>query len=358
MIKHRDYFFKDRLYEYTEKLLIPFSLLMGAFIIISLLTELFFGFGTGDTMGETTAFANLMQSIGKLFSKVLFMLISSIVAISVSDELSLPAGILGGYLSAFGYSYSFPSGSITGSSGLFGAIISGLIAGVSIKLLRRFSGEGRGVISIIYTLISISLTVFLALGMGSLSEEISNASTMTLGALMNYKNPLVYILIGLFTVVNPGSSMYISTLSFSSAMVSSGEFTPAASVIGASLAPLFSLFITALLSLRSLSVGEKINRFSGLIFAFGGVTVSSVPYYLLHPLKAILSFSLGSALSAYLAYSFNVGAENLKVGFLGADRIQKPWLLLLAILCGALLASAVNLLLTKTPKRKKHRLTR
>ncbi|MDD6251964.1 MAG: hypothetical protein PUA85_04920, partial [Oscillospiraceae bacterium] len=78
--------------------------------------------------------------------------------------------------------------------------------------------------------------------------------------------------------------------------------------------------------------------------------------YLLHPFKAVLSFSLGSILSSYLTYMFSAGAENLTGGFLSAYKMHKPWLILLAVFCGGLLSAAINILLTKIPKKGKHQL--
>ncbi len=352
MIKHREYLYRDKLQIYIDRLLIPFCVLTGAFLFLGLLSELIFGFGTGDTVGETSALSSVVLGIGNLFSRVLFMIISSAVSMSLSDEVALPAGVLGGYLVSFGYSYSFPSGSITGSTGLFGAVISGLIAGGTVWLLRKFFGECRKSLNIIYAFISIVLTLFLTLAMGSIAEMLNATCAMTLGALMNYENPLVYVLLGVFVSVNPGSSMYISALSFSSAMISSGEFTPAGAVISASLAPVVSLFITALFLWKTQRPAEKLIYLSGIGFSVGGISVSAVPFYVLHPFKAIVSFSLGSALSAYLAYMFSAGSKNLDGGFLSASEMQKPWLIVIAILCGGLLSAAINLLLTKIPKRK------
>lgn len=356
MIKHRDCFFKEKLQNYTNILLIPFCVLIGIFLLTGLLSELIFGFGTGDTLGETTGFGTILLSIGNVFSKVLFIAISGIVSMSLGDETALAGGILGGYLVTFGYSYSFPSGSITGSFGLFGAILSGIIAGGTVKLLRIFFGDLKKSSDILYAFMSIILTLFLTLAMGSIAEIINSACTMTLGALMNYENPLVYVLLGVFVSVNPGSGMYISALSFSSAMISSGEFTPAAAVISASLAPVVSLFITCLFIWKSLYTAEKISYLSGAAFGVGGISVSAVPYYLLHPFKAILSFSLGSILSSYLTYMFSAGAENLTGGFLSAYKMHRPWLILLAVFCGGLLSAAINILLTKIPKKGKHQL--
>ncbi len=351
MIKHKEYNYKNRINEYINNLIIPYGILTAFLLFLGLIIELIFGYGVGETVGETTAFARVSISVGRLLEKAHLPLISTCVALGLSDESAVAGGIIGGFMAAFGHSFTFPTGSVTGSSGILGAIISGIVAGGVIKLIKYFFPERKS-LSYIYTFISLVSTVIIMLTIGSISEIISKLTSLLFGALSNNIPPLCFLMLGIFTSLNPGGAMYIASMSFSSAMITNGDTTPNSALFAGSLSPVVALFIMVLLYRKQFSISQKLNYHSGPLWAFAGITITTIPYYIKHPFKAILSFSLGSGISGVLAYYFKCKTGLLQGGILGISQVENPLLLITATLCGGIISSILLILTTKFPKEK------
>ncbi|MDO5123679.1 MAG: hypothetical protein Q4D44_03310 [Eubacteriales bacterium] len=323
--------------------ILPFTALSGIMLMLSYILEIIGGGNISENLGEVTVFGRLFLGISRLLEELLLPVISGLTALKIAAPKALPAGVLGGYLTAVGYSFLNPFGGLSSTTGIFGAVVSGVTAGYLTEVFEKLSGRitDRYLREFSVSVLGTLSTILFSMGINTVWGIASYYLSFPLGYLATVSSPLVYFILGILINLNPGSAFYVSAISVFGTMSALGTGNATGALFTALGVPVVSLFISALASPEDFSKPEWFTYIFGVLLGFGGIGVTAVPYYVKHPLRASVCFSLGGAMASLLSLQYDIGTTGITGGFLGANS-ENPILLGLIILCSAFFSSTVN----------------
>ncbi len=340
-------FFKDlHLYRHIMSgvsALIPFVVAGGIMIALAFLVDI--GSAGEEYYGSGNAVAEWFDTVGGVAFSFMLPALAGYIAYSIADRPGLVPGFVGGALAS---GEQFVSGSVYGAgSGFLGALLIGLLAGLTVQLLKQvFSGLPRAMAGIkpvlIFPLFGVIITALLYIPVDIVVAPIQSGLESFLGGLEGTQAIIVGLIAGGMMAVDMGGPVnkaaYAVAIATLDAAAGQGTVLMAAVMAGGMTPPLGIALATVLFKNKfdkqQIEAG-KTNWVMGLSF----ITEGAIPFAAKNPLKVIPSIIVGSAFAGALVGLFNTSSPAPHGGIFTVPVLGNWWGFLLALAVGTVVTA-------------------
>ena len=328
--------------------MLPFVIGGGILIALSFIfdsanagTEIF---GNGNPVSK---FLNL---VGNTSFGMMFPVLSGYIAMSIADRPALMPGIVGGLLAKAGTSVFLPEAEWI-SSGFFGALIAGFVAGYLMLLVKKAleklpqALEGTKPV-LLYPFIGIVMIgvvmVFIVNPpVGAFNEWLNDGlSSMGEGSKL-----LLGAVVAGMMAIDFGGPFNKAAYVFGTASIASGQFDIMASVMIGGMVPPIALATTFFKNRFTKS--EKQTTLTNYIMGLSFITEGAIPFAASDPLRIIPPCIIGSAVSGAMSMAFGCGSRAPHGGIFVIGIIDHAPMFLVALLAGSIIAMLGIVLLKK-----------
>ena len=335
--------------------MLPFVIGGGILIALSFLVD---GANAGtSSFGSGTPLAAFFNTVGNTAFGMMFPILAGYIAMAIGDRPALMPGIVGGLLAKAGTSIFLPEEQWV-SSGFFGALIAGFVAGYLMLLLKKLleklpkSLEGTKPV-LLYPFFGILLMGVIMIFLvnppiGAFNTWLNNclasmgeSSKILLGAVLG----------GMMSIDFGGpfnkAAYVFGTSTLTASALTSGGSTVMAAVMAAGMVPPLAVFVATVLFKDKFTEEERNSGLTNIIMGLSFITEGAIPFGAADPARAIPSFIAGSALTGAL-----VGLAGLKLmaphgGIFVIALTSNPLLYILFVLIGAVVSGILFGLLRK-----------
>lgn len=337
--------------------IIPFAVTGGVLITLSYIIDMVFSKEALFGLGNENPAAVLLKSLGTLTFSLMLPVLSSVIAVELSDKGAFLSGLTGGFLAQSGATLMLPFGDTTAVSGVIGALLCGILAGYVYKALKNFTQKLNQTTrqGIKNTLLPLSSVLIVSLVLLCINPLIGLLNTGLSAMLMviSEANPIAFgAVLGIMTAVDFGGAFSKSAFIFATAAIASGEFTAMAAVMSAGMAVSLSVAICSLVFRIKFSQKEaRLARYN-LIFGFLDITEGVIPIALKNPVSVVPACTIGGAISGALSAGFGCTLIAPFGGFLVLPLVGKPLFFAVSVLTGSLVGAVILGIIKKEPKAK------
>lgn len=291
--------------------------------------------------GSITPAAAVFKSIGGAAFGFMLPILAGYIAMSIADRPGLAVGIIGGYIAAHG------------KSGFLGALVAGFLAGYIIVLLRKLFDKLPQTIEklapvLLYPLLGILLigllmTFAVEPPIGFLNTALNNALT---GMGTTSKILLGAIVAGMMAI-DMGGPFNKAAYVFGTASIVAGNYDIMAAVMVGGMVPPCAIALASLVFRNKFTKAERETAPANFIMGLAFITEGAIPFAAADPLKVLPSCILGSAVAGALSMAFGSTLMAPHGGIFVFPVVEHPFLYLLALVAGTLVAAAILGLLKK-----------
>lgn len=335
--------------------MLPF--VIGGGILIAL-AFLFDGANAGtDIFGTGNTFSRFLKTVGDTAFGMMFPILAGYIAMSIADRPALMPGIVGGLLAKAGTSVFLPEDQWI-SSGFFGALIAGFVAGYLMLLLKKaferlpHALEGTKPV-LLYPFFGILL-------MGAIMVFIVNPPV---GAFNTWLNDmlagmgegsrlLLGAVLGGMMAVDFGGPFNKAAYVFGTASIASGQYEIMASVMIGGMVPPIAIALATTFFKNRFTKSEQQTTITNYIMGLSFITEGAIPFAASDPLRIIPPCMLGSAVSGALSMFFECGSRAPHGGIFVVGIMDHAPMFLIALAVGAVIAMA-GIVILKKPLPKK-----
>ena len=330
--------------------MLPFVIGGGILIALSFIfdsanagTEIF---GNGNPVSK---FLNL---VGNTSFGMMFPVLSGYIAMSIADRPALMPGIVGGLLAKAGTSVFLPEAEWI-SSGFFGALIAGFVAGYLMLLVKKAleklpqALEGTKPV-LLYPFIGIVMIgvvmVFIVNPpVGAFNEWLNDGlSSMGEGSKL-----LLGAVVAGMMAIDFGGSFNKAAYVFGTASIASGQFDIMASVMIGGMVPPIAIALATTFFKNRFTKSEKQTTLTNYIMGLSFITEGAIPFAASDPLRIIPPCIIGSAVSGAMSMAFGCGSRAPHGGIFVIGIIDHAPMFLVALLAGSIIAMLGIVLLKK-----------
>lgn len=330
--------------------MLPFVIGGGILIALSFIfdsanagTEIF---GNGNPVSK---FLNL---VGNTSFGMMFPVLSGYIAMSIADRPALMPGIVGGLLAKAGTSVFLPEAEWI-SSGFFGALIAGFVAGYSMLLVKKAleklpqALEGTKPV-LLYPFIGIVMIgvvmVFIVNPpVGAFNEWLNDGlSSMGEGSKL-----LLGAVVAGMMAIDFGGPFNKAAYVFGTASIASGQFDIMASVMIGGMVPPIAIALATTFFKNRFTKSEKQTTLTNYIMGLSFITEGAIPFAASDPLRIIPPCIIGSAVSGAMSMAFGCGSRAPHGGIFVIGIIDHAPMFLVALLAGSIIAMLGIVLLKK-----------
>lgn len=308
-------------------------------------------FGTGNT------FSRFLKTVGDTAFGMMFPILAGYIAMSIADRPALMPGIVGGLLAKAGTSVFLPEDQWI-SSGFFGALIAGFVAGYLMLLLKKVferlphALEGTKPV-LLYPFFGILL-------MGAIMVFIVNPPV---GAFNTWLNDmlagmgegsrlLLGAVLGGMMAVDFGGPFNKAAYVFGTASIASGQYEIMASVMIGGMVPPIAIALATTFFKNRFTKSEQQTTITNYIMGLSFITEGAIPFAASDPLRIIPPCMLGSAVSGALSMFFECGSRAPHGGIFVVGIMDHAPMFLIALALGSVIAMA-GIVILKKPLPKK-----
>lgn len=335
--------------------MLPFVIGGGILIALSYICD---GANAGtDVFGTGTALARFLNLVGNVSFGMMFPILAGYIAMAIADRPALMPGIVGGLLAKAGTSVTVPEEQWI-SSGFFGALIAGFLAGVLMLLLKRLleklprALEGTKPV-LLYPFFGVLL-------MGAIMIFVVNPPVGAFNSWLNEglasmgegSKVLLGIFLGGMMAIDFGGPFNKAAYVFGTASIASGQFDIMAAVMAGGMVPPIGIALATTFFKNRFTKSERQTTVTNYIMGLSFITEGAIPFAASDPLRIIPPSIVGAAAAGALSMLFGCGSRAPHGGIFVIGIMDHAPMFLLAVLAGALI-SMLGIVLLKKPLEKK-----
>ncbi len=243
----------------------------------------------------------LILQIGVTSFKLMLAVLSGYIAYSIGGRPGLVPGFIGGYL----------SGTDEVKAGFLGALLTGLLAGYIVQLIKKVPVSKY--IQPIMPILVIPIVSSAAIGIiilkligGPIAHLMSSATSM-LQSLSTGNTVLLAMVLGAMIAFDMGGPINKTAFFFGAAMISQGNFRIMGACAAAICTPPLGLGLATLIRRKLWSMEEREAGLAGLAMGLIGITEGAIPFAAADPIRVIPCIMIGSMVGSVIAMLGGVG---------------------------------------------------
>lgn len=322
--------------------------MLGAFAVM--VTNIF---GLQELYATPDSWLYLFRMLGsELLGTILIPVLSAYMAYSISDKTALAPGF------AAGIAANLVNG------GFLCGMLGGLLAGYTIKYLKKYipaKGTLAGFVSFwVYPVLGTFIVgVIMFFIIGKPVAWINTTMIELLGSLGGANAALLGAVIGIMVSFDLGGPVNKAAYAFCAGALAEGVIVPYAVFAACKMTAGLAVTMATMTSKKLFSKEEQEAGQSTWILVLGGITEGSIPFMMEDPLRVIISFCTGTAVTGAIVAAANIGLEVPGAGIFsifmlqgGASGMISACIWIGAALVGAVV-SAILLVILRKRKLKK-----
>lgn len=330
--------------------MLPFVIGGGILIALSFMVDAA-NAGSAD-FGSGTPLALFFNTVGNTAFGMMFPVLSGYIAMAIGDRPALMPGIVGGLLAKAGTSVFLPEDQWI-SSGFFGALIAGFVAGYLMVLIKRLleklprSLEGtKPVLLYPFTgilLMGIIMIFLVNPPVGAFNTWLNDM----LAGMGESSRILLGAVLGGMMSIDFGGPFNKSAYVFGTAAIASGQTEIMAAVMIGGMTPPIGIALATTFFKNRFTKSEKQTTITNYIMGLSFITEGAIPFAASDPLRIIPPCVVGSAVAGALSMAFGCGSRAPHGGIFVTGIVENAPMFLLALAAGAVVTMAGIVLLKK-----------
>lgn len=290
--------------------------------------------------GEADSWAALLNQIGSAAFGFLVPVLAGYIAYGMADRPALVPGFVGGAIA------------LTVNAGFLGGLVAGLLAGAVVMAVQRVPVHAtlRGIMPVlVIPLIASAVVGFLMfIVVGKPIASLQNALTDWLNSLSGSNAVILGVVLGLMMCFDMGGPL--NKVAYAFAVGGLADPTPGslkvmAAVMAAGMVPPLAMALATTVRRRLFTKTERENGRAAWVLGASFITEGAIPFAAADPLRVIPSVMAGGAVTGALSMAFGATLRAPHGGVFVVPLIGEPFLYLLAIAAGTLVATALVVLL-------------
>lgn len=331
--------------------MLPFVIGGGILIALSFLVD---GANAGtDSFGSGTPLAAFFNTVGNTAFGMMFPILAGYIAMAIGDRPALMPGIVGGLLAKAGTSIFLPEDQWI-SSGFFGALIAGFVAGYLMLLLKKLfeklpkSLEGTKPV-LLYPFCGIllmgAIMIFIVNPpVGAFNTWLNNG----LASMGESSKILLGAVLGGMMSIDFGGPFNKAAYVFGTAAIASGQIDIMAAVMIGGMTPPIGIALATLFFKNRFTKSEQQTTITNFIMGMSFITEGAIPFAASDPLRIIPPCVVGSAVAGALSMAFGCGSRAPHGGLFVIGIIENAPMFLVALVIGAVITMA-GIVILKRP---------
>ncbi|MFF8965747.1 fructose-specific PTS transporter subunit EIIC [Streptomyces globisporus] len=290
--------------------------------------------------GEADSWAALLNQIGSAAFAFLVPVLAGYIAYGMADRPALVPGFVGGSIA------------LTVNAGFLGGLVAGLLAGAVVMAIQRVPVHAtlRGIMPVlVIPLIASALVGFLMfIVVGKPIASLQNALTDWLNGLSGSNAVILGVVLGLMMCFDMGGPLNKVAYAFAVgglADPTDGSLKVMAAVMAAGMVPPLAMALATTVRKKLFTKTERENGRAAWVLGASFITEGAIPFAAADPLRVIPSVMAGGAVTGALSMAFGATLRAPHGGVFVVPLIGEPFLYLLAIAAGTLVATALVVLL-------------
>ncbi|MFJ9112316.1 fructose-specific PTS transporter subunit EIIC [Streptomyces sp. NPDC102283] len=289
---------------------------------------------------ETDSWAALLNQIGSAAFGFLVPVLAGYIAYGMADRPALVPGFVGGAIA------------LTVNAGFLGGLVAGLLAGAVVMAIQRVPVHAtlRGIMPVlVIPLIASAVVGFLMfIVVGKPIASLQNALTDWLNGLSGSNAVILGVVLGLMMCFDMGGPL--NKVAYAFAVGGLADPTPGslkvmAAVMAAGMVPPLAMALATTVRKRLFTKTERENGRAAWVLGASFITEGAIPFAAADPLRVIPSVMAGGAVTGALSMAFGATLRAPHGGVFVVPLIGEPFLYLLAVAAGTLVATALVVLL-------------
>lgn len=310
-----------------------------------------------SNFGMNTPIAAFFKTVGGAAFNVMLYILAGYIAMSIADRPGLAVGFVGGILAVQGTTFASLSDSsvVLVSSGFLGALIAGFVGGYIVLLLKKLcsylpqSIEGIKTI-LLYPVFGILLIGLFMLTINPYVASINTAINNYLSSMGTANKVLLGAILGGMMAIDLGGPINKAAYTFGTGMLASGQYEIMAAVMAGGMVPPLAIAFLATAFPRKIPKKDKQAAYVNYIMGLSFISEGAIPFASADPLRTIPAFVIGSAVTGALSMLFECTLRAPHGGIFVIATIGHPFKYLIAIIVGAMVATAIMAKLKKNLK--------
>ncbi|MFH9691322.1 fructose-specific PTS transporter subunit EIIC [Streptomyces sp. NPDC017413] len=290
--------------------------------------------------GEADSWAALLNQIGSAAFGFLVPVLAGYIAYGMADRPALVPGFVGGAIA------------LTVNAGFLGGLVAGLLAGAVVMAIQRVPVHAtlRGIMPVLVIPLVASAAVgfLMFIVVGKPIASLQNALTDWLNGLSGSNAVILGVVLGLMMCFDMGGPL--NKVAYAFAVGGLADPTPGslkvmAAVMAAGMVPPLAMALATTVRRRLFTRTERENGRAAWVLGASFITEGAIPFAAADPLRVIPSVMAGGAVTGALSMAFGATLRAPHGGVFVVPLIGGPFLYLLAIAAGTLVATALVVLL-------------
>ncbi|EGE46510.1 PTS transporter subunit EIIA [Streptomyces sp. SID4928] len=290
--------------------------------------------------GEADSWAALLNQIGSAAFAFLVPVLAGYIAYGMADRPALVPGFVGGSIA------------LTVNAGFLGGLVAGLLAGAVVMAIQRVPVHAtlRGIMPVlVIPLIASAVVGFLMfIVVGKPIASLQSGLTDWLNGLSGSNAVILGVVLGLMMCFDMGGPLNKVAYAFAVgglADPTDGSLKVMAAVMAAGMVPPLALALATTVRKKLFTKTERENGRAAWVLGASFITEGAIPFAAADPLRVIPSVMAGGAITGALSMAFGATLRAPHGGVFVVPLIGEPFLYLLAIAAGTLVATALVVLL-------------
>ncbi len=290
--------------------------------------------------GQADSWAALLNQIGSAAFGFLVPVLAGYIAYGMADRPALVPGFVGGAIA------------LTVEAGFLGGLVAGLLAGAVVIAIQRVPVHPtlRGIMPVlVIPLIASAVVGFLMfIVVGKPIAALQGALTDWLNGLSGSNAVILGVVLGLMMCFDMGGPLNKVAYAFAVgglADPTDGSLKVMAAVMAAGMVPPLALALATTVRKKLFTKTERENGRAAWVLGASFITEGAIPFAAADPLRVIPSVMAGGAVTGALSMAFGCTLRAPHGGIFVVPLIGEPFLYLLAIAAGTLVATALVVLL-------------
>ncbi|MFD3788661.1 fructose-specific PTS transporter subunit EIIC [Streptomyces cyaneofuscatus] len=290
--------------------------------------------------GQADSWAALLNQIGSAAFGFLVPVLAGYIAYGMADRPALVPGFVGGAIA------------LTVDAGFLGGLVAGLLAGAVVMAIQRVPVHAtlRGIMPVlVIPLIASAVVGFLMfVVVGKPIAALQSALTDWLNGLSGSNAVILGVVLGLMMCFDMGGPLNKVAYAFAVgglADPTDGSLKVMAAVMAAGMVPPLAMALATTVRKKLFTKTERENGRAAWVLGASFITEGAIPFAAADPLRVIPSVMAGGAVTGALSMAFGCTLRAPHGGIFVVPLIGEPFLYLLAIAVGTLVATALVVLL-------------
>ncbi|MEU0157298.1 fructose-specific PTS transporter subunit EIIC [Streptomyces sp. NPDC006261] len=290
--------------------------------------------------GQADSWAALLNQIGSAAFGFLVPVLAGYIAYGMADRPALVPGFVGGAIA------------LTVDAGFLGGLVAGLLAGAVVMAIQRVPVHAtlRGIMPVlVIPLVASAVVGFLMfIVVGKPIAALQGALTDWLNGLSGSNAVILGVVLGLMMCFDMGGPLNKVAYAFAVgglADPTDGSLKVMAAVMAAGMVPPLAMALATTVRKKLFTKAERENGRAAWVLGASFISEGAIPFAAADPLRVIPSVMAGGAVTGALSMAFGCTLRAPHGGIFVVPLIGEPFLYLLAIAAGTLVATALVVLL-------------